>query len=188
VTIVRVGIIDHSDSLGATARFGAGDVQWLTAGKGIVHAEMFPLLDPQRPNRLELFQIWLNLPGSHKMVDPHFTMFWSEQIPRHRATDTDGRATDITCIAGALRSSPARPLAPPPNSWASREGSDLAIWTLRMAPGATYGPGVREALEACRPLPDGSGDRPLIEDVAMAADLLPALTSLTTVGGVLTER
>jgi histidine ammonia-lyase len=63
-----------------------------------------------------------------------------------------------------------------------------AVRALRMAPGATYGPGVREALEACRPLPDGSGDRPLIEDVAMAADLLPALTPLTTVGGVLTER
>jgi histidine ammonia-lyase len=63
-----------------------------------------------------------------------------------------------------------------------------AVRALRMAPGATYGPGVREALEACRPLPDGSGDRPLIEDVAMAADLLPALTSLSTVGGVFTER
>ena len=45
VTIVRKGLIDHSDSLGATARFGGGDVQWLTAGKGIVHSEMFPLLD-----------------------------------------------------------------------------------------------------------------------------------------------
>ena len=45
VTIVRQGFIDHSDSLGATARFGAGDVQWLTAGRGIVHAEMFPLRD-----------------------------------------------------------------------------------------------------------------------------------------------
>ena len=44
VTIVRKGLIDHSDSLGATARFGGGDVQWLTAGKGIVHSEMFPLL------------------------------------------------------------------------------------------------------------------------------------------------
>ncbi|REM29711.1 pirin family protein, partial [Mycobacterium tuberculosis] len=44
VTIVRKGLVDHSDSLGATARFGGGDVQWLTAGKGIVHSEMFPLL------------------------------------------------------------------------------------------------------------------------------------------------
>jgi len=138
VTIVREGLIDHSDSLGATARFGGGDVQWLTAGKGIVHAEMFPLLDPAKPNRLELFQIWLNLPASHKMVEPHFTMFWSEQIPRHRVIDSAGLPTDITCIAGVLRDSPARPLAPPPDSWAAREGSELAIWTLRMAPGARW--------------------------------------------------
>ncbi|HEY2901000.1 MAG TPA: pirin family protein, partial [Polyangia bacterium] len=70
VTIARQGVIDHSDSLGATARYGRGDVQWLTAGKGIVHAEMFPLLDDGRPNPLELFQIWLNLPARDKMVDP----------------------------------------------------------------------------------------------------------------------
>ena len=82
VTIVRRGLIDHSDSLGATARFGAGDVQWLTAGRGIVHAEMFPLVDEANPNPLELFQIWLNLPARNKMVEPHFTMLWSEDIPR----------------------------------------------------------------------------------------------------------
>ncbi|MBL8337617.1 MAG: pirin family protein [Rhodoferax sp.] len=138
VTIVREGLIDHSDSLGATARFGGGDVQWLTAGRGIVHAEMFPLLRPDAPNRLELFQIWLNLPGSQKMVAPHFTMFWSEKIPRHRATDAAGRATDIACIAGVLRGSEAAPLAPPPDSWAARPEADLAIWTLRMAPGAQW--------------------------------------------------
>ena len=73
VTYVRQGVIDHSDSLGATARFGRGDVQWLTAGGGIVHAEMFPLLDRSGPNPCELFQIWLNLPAEDKMVDPYFT-------------------------------------------------------------------------------------------------------------------
>jgi redox-sensitive bicupin YhaK (pirin superfamily) len=77
VTIVRRGLIDHSDSLGAAARFGSGDVQWLTAGRGIVHAEMFPLLDRSGPNPLELFQIWLNLPAKSKMAEPHFTMLWS---------------------------------------------------------------------------------------------------------------
>src|SRR6478672_12420254 len=82
VTIVRKGLIDHSDSLGATARFGGGDVQWLTAGKGIVHSEMFPLLDAQNANPLELFQIWLNLPAAGKMSEPHFTMLWSQDIPR----------------------------------------------------------------------------------------------------------
>ena len=74
VTIVRKGLIDHSDfdhsgSLGAIARFGGGDVQWLTAGRGIAHAEMFPLLDATGPNPLELFQIWLNLPARSKMVE-----------------------------------------------------------------------------------------------------------------------
>ena len=49
VTFVREGYIDHSDSLGATARFGRGDVQWLTAGAGIVHSEMFPLLQADKP-------------------------------------------------------------------------------------------------------------------------------------------
>ena len=70
VTILRKGVIDHSDSLGATARFGAGDVQWLTAGAGIVHSEMFPLLARDKENPLELFQIWLNLPSTSKLVNP----------------------------------------------------------------------------------------------------------------------
>ena len=82
VTIMRHGYVDHSDSLGATARFGPGDVQWLTAGKGIVHSEMFPLLNREKPNPLELFQIWLNLPSSAKFVEPHFGMLWDHQIPR----------------------------------------------------------------------------------------------------------
>lgn len=51
VTIVRRGFVDHSDSLGVTARFGQGDVQWLTAGAGIVHSEMFPLLRPSETAR-----------------------------------------------------------------------------------------------------------------------------------------
>lgn len=58
VTIVRSGLIDHSDSLGATARYAQGDVQWLTAGRGILHAEMFPLLQREKDNPVELFQIW----------------------------------------------------------------------------------------------------------------------------------
>ncbi|MFT6627320.1 MAG: redox-sensitive bicupin YhaK (pirin superfamily), partial [Flavobacteriales bacterium] len=67
ISIARQGFIDHADSLGATARFGAGDVQWMTAGKGIVHSESFPLLNRDEPNPTELFQIWLNLPRDSKM-------------------------------------------------------------------------------------------------------------------------
>jgi redox-sensitive bicupin YhaK (pirin superfamily) len=141
VTIVRKGLIDHSDSLGATARFGQGDVQWLTAGQGVVHSEMFPLLDPAGPNPLELFQIWLNLPQRNKMAAPHFTMFWSQDIARLRASDAEGRATEVAIIAGRLKdpdASLAPPLAPPPDSWAAQPDADVAIWTIRMAPGARW--------------------------------------------------
>jgi len=134
VTFVRRGLIDHSDSLGATARFGAGDVQWLTAGKGIVHCEMFPLVDRDAPNPLELFQIWLNLPAADKMVEPYFTMLWDEDLPRHVVTDEHGRSTTITVIAGELAG--LHPPAPPPDSWASRPEADLAIWHLAVEPGA----------------------------------------------------
>ena len=157
VTVVRKGRIDHSDSLGATARFGDGDVQWLTAGKGIVHSEMFPLLDATAPNPLELFQIWLNLPARNKMVAPHFTMFWAEAIPRFPATDAEGRTTHVASVAGRIgpvQGAPGEggPLAPPPDSWAAQPDADLAIWTIRRAPGARWtlpaasGAGTRRSL------------------------------------------
>jgi len=136
VTIVRRGLIDHADSLGAAARFGGGDVQWVTAGKGIVHSEMFPLLDRKAGNPLELFQIWLNLPAEDKMVDPHFTMLWREAIPTVVARDGAGRSTTITIAAGHLGD--AHPPAPPPQSWAARASNDVAIWTIKMEPGATW--------------------------------------------------
>ena len=117
VTIVRGGTIDHSDSLGATARFGAGDVQWLTAGKGIVHSEMFPLRERDKPNPLELFQIWLNLPKADKFAEPHFTMLWRDGIPKVTEVDQAGRKAEIAVIAGALRDVKAPP--PPPRSWGS---------------------------------------------------------------------
>jgi redox-sensitive bicupin YhaK (pirin superfamily) len=136
ITLVRRGLIDHSDSLGAAARFGQGDVQWLTAGRGVVHSEMFPLLDPDGDNPLELFQIWLNLPADDKMADPYFTMFWDRAIPRVTHTDHDGRATTVTVVAGALDG--ATPPPPPPDSWAARPESDLAVWVLTLEPGATW--------------------------------------------------
>jgi redox-sensitive bicupin YhaK (pirin superfamily) len=136
VTVMRDGYIDHSDSLGATARFGKGDVQWLTAGAGIVHSEMFPLLDPDRPNRLELFQIWLNLPARSKFAAPYFTMLWGPQVPRLRVPEAAGRDTEVTVFAGALGAH--RAPAPPPDSWAASPESDVAIWSIVLAPGAVW--------------------------------------------------
>jgi quercetin 2,3-dioxygenase len=137
VTVVRKGLIDHSDSLGAAARFGQGDAQWLTAGGGVVHSEMFPLLEQERANPLELFQIWLNLPAKNKMVPAHFTMFWSQHIPSLTAKDDAGRTTVVSTVAGQLDGAGA-PLPPPPDSWAAQPEADVAIWTIRMDAGAQW--------------------------------------------------
>jgi len=136
VTVVRRGFIDHADSLGATARYGAGDVQWLTAGSGIVHAEMFPLVDRDRPNPLELFQIWLNLPRADKFAAPYFSMLWRERIPTQVFTDAAGRRTAVTVVAGKIGD--ARGPTPPKHSWASRADGDVAIWTITMDPEARF--------------------------------------------------
>lgn len=138
ITILRKGVVDHSDSLGNSARFGPGDVQWLTAGRGIVHAEMFPLLNKDGPNHLELFQIWLNLPARSKMVEPNFKMLWTEEIPVHRIGD-ENRIVEVRCIVGTLdAANPESPPAPPVDSWAADPTADLAIWSIKMAPGAKW--------------------------------------------------
>ena len=132
VTVVRQGYVDHSDSLGATGRYGGGDVQWLTTGGGVMHAEMFPLLNSEAGNTLELFQIWLNLPPESKMVPAHFAMLWGEDIPTLRPAT--GVSLDL--IAGRLGEWV--PPQPPPNSWASNPDSHLGIWLIRVDPGASW--------------------------------------------------
>lgn len=136
ITIARNGYIDHSDSLGATARFGHGDVQWMTAGKGVVHAEMFPLVHQDKTNPTELFQIWLNLPRAKKLVDPHFTMFWADTIPTKTVTDDHQKNTVFTVIAGHVEGM--TPPASPPDSWAADPDNHVAVWTLKMQPGAKF--------------------------------------------------
>ncbi len=132
VTVVRTGYVDHSDSLGATARYGGGDVQWLTTGSGIQHAEMFPLIRDDRDNPLELFQIWLNLPPQSKMVPAYFRMLWSEEIP----TVSPAPGVSVDVIAGGLDGHVAPPA--PPDSWASHDTGDMAIWLIRMEAGSSW--------------------------------------------------
>jgi quercetin 2,3-dioxygenase len=175
VTIVRRGVIDHSDSLGAAARFGGGDVQWMTAGRGIVHSEMFPLLSEAQPNPLELFQIWLNLPKSAKFVEPHFSMLWDAEIPRVRFGEANAPQAEITIIAGELDGK--RAPAPPPHSWAAQPDSDVGIWTLRMQPGANFElPSARHP-ETLRSLYVFSGRQLRVGGVAVAAPSAVVLRS-----------
>lgn len=135
VTIAKKGLVDHADSLGAAGRFGNGDVQWMTAGKGVQHSEMFPLLNKEEGNPLEIFQIWLNLPKASKFVEPHFSMLWSEIIPVVKEEDENGHTTEIDIIAGDFNDT--KSPDPAPDSWAADKNNQVAIWTIKMDPGAS---------------------------------------------------
>jgi redox-sensitive bicupin YhaK (pirin superfamily) len=130
VTIVLNGLVDHSDSMGASGRYGHGDVQWMTAGAGMQHAEMFPLVHGEKENPLELFQIWLNLPGEDKFVKPYYKMLWKEDIPKQKLKDGNGKIIEVTVVAGSLNGLEAVP--PAPDSWAAKAENEVAIWLISM--------------------------------------------------------
>jgi len=130
ITVVNKGMVDHADSLGAAGRYGGGDTQWMTAGKGVQHSEMFPLLKDDQENPLVLFQIWINLPGKNKMVEPHFGMLWGEDIPVIRVTDDNGLETTVKAVAGEFNEQ--MPPSPPPDSWASDADNNVAVWNIKV--------------------------------------------------------
>lgn len=144
ITINKEGFVDHTDSLGAAGRFGAGDVQWMTAGKGIQHSEMFPMIYENKKNPLEIFQVWLNLPKASKFVEPHFRMLWRDIIPLTKEKDKDGHTIEIEVIAGKYKSEIAP--EPTPDSWAFNPINNVCILTIKMDANATW------------KLPETSGD------------------------------
>ena len=92
ITYVLAGEVAHGDSLGNVGTLGAGDVQWMTAGSGIIHQEM-PKGDPQ--GRMHGFQLWANLPASLKMTSPRYQDVSARDIPS--ITDDDGTHVRIVC-------------------------------------------------------------------------------------------
>lgn len=136
ITIVEEGLVDHSDSLGAAGRFGNGDTQWMTAGKGVMHSEMFPLLNEQKKNPLHLFQIWLNLPQAKKHVPAHFKMMWKEDIPVKIVRDEQGKNSHFKLIAGKFAEATA--LAAAPDSYAADPANEVAIWLITAETGARF--------------------------------------------------
>ncbi len=136
VTVVLKGFVDHSDSHGASGRYGNGDVQWMTAGAGLQHAEMFPMLNTNDGNPVELFQIWLNLPKAKKFAEPFYTMLWAEDIPVVSEKDENGKKTEITLIAGKLNETEAPP--PAPDSWAANPENEVGIWLIKMEANAKW--------------------------------------------------
>ena len=133
ITVVREGIVDHADSQGGAGRYGNGDVQWMTAGRGLQHSEMFPLVHEDKENHIELFQIWLNLPKKNKMVEAHYKMLWNDTIPVLTLNDSK---ISIEVIAGKVNDQIAP--SPPPNSWASEEQNSVGIFNIKLEPGGTF--------------------------------------------------
>jgi len=155
ITATIDGIIDHADSVGNAGRYGHGDLQWMTAGKGVVHGEMFPLVNIDSPNHCRFFQIWLNLPKKNKMVDPSFAMFWADEIPKFSSEDgkasvtsffgdyfvedeldEGGKDADGTCDATSDPNGKSKKKnAAPPNSWAADPENDVAVLHITLQPG-----------------------------------------------------
>lgn len=127
VSIVLDGWVDHHDSHGDHGRYSAGDVQWMTAGNGIRHTEMFPLVNIDKSNRTELFQLWLSLPSWNKLVDCDYKMFWREDIP---VVEKDG--VKVKVITGNFNGEEG-PKATE-SSWAYDERSHFRILLLDLAP------------------------------------------------------
>lgn len=166
VTVVRKGMVDHTDSMGASGRYGNGDIQWMTAGKGLQHAEMFPLINQDKDNPLELFQIWLNLPKASKFVEPHFKMLWAESVPLYSYNDGNGKETKVEVIAGKINNNIAS--VPPPDSWAASPENEVAIWNIKMDAGAKWtlpqaSEGVNRAIYFYK------GDELIVDDTSLAS-------------------
>lgn len=136
VTVVVEGTVDHTDGMGSQGRYADGDVQWMTAGKGLQHAEMFPLRKTDARNPLELFQIWLSLDRQHRMVEPAYKMLWDEDIPKIELMDEAGKAVKVTLIAGEAHG--AKAPEPTPHSWAHDPAHHLSIQLLELSPGAVH--------------------------------------------------
>jgi len=92
VTYVLAGTVDHGDSIGNRGTIGAGDIQWMTAGSGIIHQEM-PKGD--QSGRMHGFQLWANLPSALKMTKPRYQEVKSPDVPE--VTDDDGTRVRVVC-------------------------------------------------------------------------------------------
>ena len=122
VTIVYEGEVEHRDSSGGGGQIGSGDVQWMTAGSGIVHEEFHGHRFARRGGRFEMVQLWVNLPAKDKMSPPHYQAILDRDIPA--VSLPDGQGT-VRVIAGefAQAKGPAMTFTP------------LHVWDLRLSQG-----------------------------------------------------
>ena len=135
VTYLLEGAIEHGDSQGNRGRIGAGDVQWMTAGSGVLHSEMPSEEIRREGGRLHGFQLWVNLPRRDKMMKPRYQEVRAGEIPK--ATSEDGKVA-VTVIAG--------------ESLGVRAAIDtrtpILYLHIRLAPGARFAQPVPETYNA----------------------------------------
>lgn len=124
VTIVYDGQVSHHDSTGAGGTIGAGEVQWMTAGSGIIHEEYHGEDYARDGGPFEMIQLWVNLPAVHKMTDPGYQGISSAQIPEIALADNAGK---VRVIAGeyAGHAGPAHTFSP------------MNVWDVRLNAGST---------------------------------------------------
>lgn len=126
LTAVLEGTCDHSDSLGSYGRFGDGDLQWMSAGSGVVHGENFPLIHQDKSNHLKLFQLWLNLPAKSKMTPPGYIMNWNED-----SVTIDGEnGAKLRLFAGDLLGRKGGKC--PDHSWAVNPENDVGVYFISL--------------------------------------------------------
>jgi quercetin 2,3-dioxygenase len=141
ITYVLSGEVEHGDSMGNSGRISSGDVQWMTAGSGIVHQEM-PKGDEKRG--MAGFQLWANLPASHKMMEPRYRDVKAHQIPE--ISLTNGAIVKIICGAVNGTQGPVQDIVTDP------EYLDVTI-----PPGATFTHPVKPGKNAFAYVIDGEG-------------------------------
>lgn len=155
VSVVEEGTVDHSDGYGNSGRYSAGDVQWMTAGAGMQHAEMIPLVNTDKGNRTDWFQIWLNLPPEKKMAPPAYKMLWREDIPIVVKGEAGQPQTTVKVVAGVFEGVQA--VAPAPDSWAADSANKVNIWVALLDSGASLTlPAVSKTLSRMLYLVEGS--------------------------------
>ncbi len=124
VTIVYQGELEHRDSAGNGGRIGPGDVQWMTAASGVVHEEFHSEKFTRSGGKMEMMQLWVNLPAKDKMSPPRYQTLLDAEIPSVPLPDGAGR---IRVIAGEFggHKGPAKTFTP------------MNVWDLRLSAGKT---------------------------------------------------
>lgn len=122
VTIVYQGEIEHKDNAGNSGKIGPGDVQWMTAARGIIHEEFHGKDFSKNGGTLEMIQLWVNLPASYKMSTPHYQEILSDQIP---IVKLDSNGSILRVIAGNYTDT----------QGAAKTFTPVNLWDLRLKMG-----------------------------------------------------